>query len=313
MRQHSVQTPYMVGEAHYYSAEIGGSLVLFDTGPATPEALELLRAEIDLSRLGYIFITHCHVDHYGLAATLVKESGARLLIPRLDAVKLKRHRERLERMEGILKDCGFDGEFTATFRSIVDSKKILPTIPDSYEIVEESSVPEMLGIPWLSCPGHSQSDLVYCHGDWAVSGDILLRNIFQAPLLDVDLESFSGRFRNYDAYCDSLLKLATLRGRTILPGHRQGVKSVDDTILFYVTKMLERAGEVNKHDPAVSVSEVVARLFGGSLVDPFFVYLKASEIVFMRDFLAEPERLRRSLEEIGLFPAVAGLFSQVAP
>jgi hypothetical protein len=39
--------------------------------------------------------------------------------------------------------------------------------------------------------------------------------------------------------------------------------------------------------------------------DPFFIYLKASEIVFMRDFLLNPELLRTALEEIGLFEKVS--------
>ena len=85
MRQHTVHTPYMVGDAHFYSTEIDGELVLFDTGPPTPEALDFLCREIDLTRLRYVFITHCHVDHYGLAAHIAANSGAEILIPRKDA------------------------------------------------------------------------------------------------------------------------------------------------------------------------------------------------------------------------------------
>ena len=312
MRQHTVQTPYMVGEAHFYSTEIEGNLVLFDTGPAIPDSLVTLGAEVDISRLKYIFITHCHVDHYGLAATVARQSGAEVLLPRKDAVKLQRHEERLSHMERLLGECGFDAEFTKGFRSIVDNKKIFPVVPERYEIVEESGVPERLGISWLSCPGHSQSDLVYRYGDWAVTGDILLRNIFQAPLLDVDLDSFAGRFRNYDAYCTSLLQLAKLRSCTILPGHRQSVESVDETILFYVRKMLERAGVVKKFAGVESIREVSERMFKGSFTDPFFIYLKASEIVFMRDFLADPSRLMDSLQIVKLFDSVAELFEEVA-
>ena len=43
----------------------------------------------------------------------------------------------------------------------------------------------------------------------------------------------------------------------------------------------------------------------------FLVYLKASELVFMRDFLDQPELLRQSLEKIGLFQPVARLFESV--
>lgn len=312
MRQHTVQTPFMVGEAHFYSAEIEGNLVLFDTGPATPDALANLREQVDLSRLKYIFITHCHVDHYGLAATLADQSGAEILLPRKDAVKLQRHQERLHHIEGLLGECGFDADFTRGFRSIVDNKQIFPAHPERYQVVEESAVPAKLGISWLSCPGHSQSDLVYRYADWAVTGDILLRNIFQAPLLDVDLETFAGRFRNYDAYCASLLKLATLRSCRILPGHRQSVESVDDTVVFYVRKMLERAGVVKNHGSVESIREVIDQMFQGSFTDPFFTYLKASEIVFMRDFLADPSRLQESLQDINLFENVSDLFAAVA-
>ena len=70
MRQHTIHTPYLIGEVHCYSAEINGELVLFDSGPPTAEALALLVSQIDLSRLKYLFITHCHIDHYGLAAMI---------------------------------------------------------------------------------------------------------------------------------------------------------------------------------------------------------------------------------------------------
>ena len=312
MRQHTVQTPYLVDEAHFYSTEIDGNLVLFDTGPATPDALARLRAEVDLSRLKYVFITHCHVDHYGLAALLSRECGAEVLIPYKDSVKFRRHAERLARVEGLLDECGFDARFIRGFRSIVENAEIFPPPPERYHIVEESAIPEKLGIKVLSCPGHSQSDLVYCHGDWAITGDVLLRAIFQAPLLDIDLETFGGRFRNYDTYCTTLLELAKLRGCAVLPGHRDYVESVDDTIVSYVRKMLERAGEVKRFAAVASVREVVDRLFEVPLANPFFVYLKASEIVFMRDFLADPRRLGASLEAIGLFDRVEELYGAVA-
>jgi 2,4-dienoyl-CoA reductase (NADPH2) len=188
--------------------------------------------------------------------------------------------------------------------------KIFPTIPQRYRIVEDAPDLAGLGIQWLACPGHSQSDLVYLVDGHAVTGDILLRNIFQAPLLDVDLATFQGRFRNYDAYCASLLKLAELRGQRIMPGHRQYVASVDEAILFYVTTLLERAAQVRplRHLPLTGIIEQV---FRGRLTEPFFVYLKASEIVFMGDFLDNPGLLADSLQRIGLFDRVSGLYAKV--
>ncbi len=311
MRQHTVQTPYMVGEAHFYSTEIKGELVLFDTGPATPQALAYLREQVDLERLKYLFITHCHVDHYGLAAYIAQNSATEICIPRKDAVKLRRHEERLMHIRNLLNEFGFDDAFVGRLRGSFEKNKIFPGIPDKFTVVEESDVPEKLGITWLSCPGHSQSDLVYLCGDHAVAGDVLIRTIFQAPLLDVDLETFAGRFKNYDAYCASLLNLRKLEGYKIHPGHREYVESLDDTILFYVKKLLERAAQVKRFSDVESIHDVVAHLFGETLAEPFYIYLKVSEIVFMRDFLAAPETLKSSLERIGLFEGVRDLYVAV--
>lgn len=312
MRQHTVHTPYIVGEAHFYSTEINGELVLFDTGPPTPDALDNLRGQVDVSRLKYVFITHCHVDHYGLAAALARLSPAEILIPRKDAIKMQRHGERLRHIENLLCEYGFEADFARGFRKIVEESTVFPTFPERYTILEESEIPEKLGISWLACPGHSQSDLVYRVGKWAVTGDILLRDIFQAPLLDIDLDSFTGRFGNYDAYCSSLLQLATLRDCRILPGHREYVESVDDTILFYVRKMLERSGQVKKFADVESIRDIADRLFKDTISEPFFLYLKVSEIVFMRDFLAAPEKLRTALTRIGLLDEVNSLYRGVA-
>ena len=310
MQQHTVQTPYMVGEVHFYSTELDGGLVLFDTGPPSPEGEAHLRESVDLKRLKYLLITHCHVDHYGLANYILQHSDAEIFIPRRDAIKFQRHSERMERMGELLGGYGFGGDFTFQLRESFERNKVFPAIPERFRIVEESDGLAELGISYLPCPGHSQSDLVYLVGESALTGDILLRNIFQAPLLDIDLESFTGRFRNYDAYCNSLLNLAKLRGRIIMPGHRQHVEGVDEAILFYVRTLLERVAHLTPFR-GLAMSRIIEQLFKGRLTEPFFIYLKVSEIVVMLDFLENPALLKSSLEQIGLFGEVSALYEAV--
>jgi glyoxylase-like metal-dependent hydrolase (beta-lactamase superfamily II) len=311
MKQHTVQTPYMVGEVHFYSTEIGGELILFDTGPPTPEGEACLRESVDLTRLSYLFITHCHVDHYGLANFVLQHSDAHVFIPKKDAIKLERHRERMEQMGLILAEYGFDTAFCRQLQDSYERNKIFPVIPERFGFIEDSDVPAKLGISYLACPGHSQSDLALLAGEYAVTGDILLRNIFQAPLLDVNLDTFSGRFRNYDAYCRSLLNLANLRGYQIMPGHREYVEGVDAAILYYVTTLLERVVRLLPLRTR-PMGDIIRQLFKGRLTEPFLIYLKVSEIIFMLDFLEYPQLLKRSLEQIGLFEQVAPLFEAVA-
>jgi 2,4-dienoyl-CoA reductase (NADPH2) len=308
IRQHTINTIYPVGPVHCYSAELGGDLTLFDTGPPTLEARDCLRAEVDLDRLRHVVITHCHIDHCGLIAWLAGETDARLYLPYRDVLKFARHEERLSKMAGLLLEVGFDRQFLDDFQRVMEQGEVFPSLPDKYLTVE-SDLPDHLGVEVIACPGHSQSDLVLAGPDWAVTGDVVLRGIFQVPLLDVDLET-GQRFNNYRAYCATLGRLAALRSRRILPGHRNTIVSVDDSILFYVGKMLDRATHLKRFANLEDVAHIVRQLFSNDQDSPFFYYLKASEIIFMRDFLSDPLPLRSVLEEINLFEPVAGKFLQ---
>ncbi|HKJ66057.1 MAG TPA: MBL fold metallo-hydrolase [Desulfopila sp.] len=306
--QHTLNTPYMVGPVHCYSIDVGGELVLFDTGPPTESAKKYLQENLDLRRLRYIFITHCHIDHYGLARWLEKNTDARLFLPYRDGLKILSHADRLQDMYSLLESLGFGGSYLdGLHRSLADNR-IFPPFPQKFGIVEDD-MPGHMGMDFLACPGHSQSDIVYYTDDWAVTGDTLLRGVFQSPLLDADLET-GERFANYEAYCSTLVKLASLRGRRICPSHKEKVDSIDETIVFYVTKMLGRARQLGEHAENTNVAEVIERLFGGSLTEPFHVYLKASEIVFMQDFLRQPQLLQRSLEQVGLFARLEKSFTK---
>jgi hydroxyacylglutathione hydrolase len=312
MQKHSIATPYMVGAVHVYTTELQGELVLFDTGPDTPEALDYLRSHIDLARLKHVFITHCHVDHYGLADFLARNTDAEIYLPRKDVIKFRHHEQRLEHIQGLLSAYGFADGFIRQVRATVGNNGIFPPVPPHYQIVEESAVPQRLGISYLSCAGHSQSDLVYRVGDCCLSGDVLLRTIFQAPLLDVDLDTFAGRFRNYDAYCSTLTKFQHLFDCRILPGHGEEIESLAATVLFYIGKLLERAARIKELGHLRQISEVIWELFGERPMDPFVTYIKISEIIFMRDFLENPDALRQALEVLGLFPRVHEQFAALA-
>ena len=73
-------TPWAVGDVNVYLVE-DDPLTLVDTGPATALALERLEVALQerghrLADLQRIVLTHHHSDHFGLAAQLVRRSGA---------------------------------------------------------------------------------------------------------------------------------------------------------------------------------------------------------------------------------------------
>jgi len=305
--QHTLDTPYPVGPVHCYSCQLNGDLVLCDTGPPTEEAKNYLRSNLDLDKLRHVVVTHCHIDHYGLAAWLEQETDASLYLPFRDSLKIKHHRKRLDQMIALLAKHGFDRQYLDLFRDDMDNDSVFPEFPKKFDIIEED-LPAELGISVLACPGHSQSDLVLTSDSWAITGDTLLRGIFQSPLFDVDLLT-GERFGNYRAYCSSLVKLASLRGKQILPGHRQHIESIDTAIHFYVGKLLDRAARVREFSGQESIATLVARLFP-HLDHPFMIYLKASELCFLQDFFSEPDLLQSALEQIGLLPSLQDEFQK---
>jgi hydroxyacylglutathione hydrolase len=311
LTQHTIPTPYPVGPVHCYSGMLADELVLFDTGPPTSEARQYLQDYIDLDNLKHIIVTHCHIDHYGQAHWLEENTDAELYLPYRDCLKITGHDKRMEEMYHLLSVLGFKEAYLAGLRQIFDSGMLFPPFPRQF-LVAEKDFPEHLGIEVLACPGHSQSDLVYVGDDWAVTGDTLLRGIFQSPLLDVDLET-GGRFKNYEAYCSSIVKLAGLHDKKVLPSHRRTIKSIDTVLLFYISKMLIRAEQLYPYRDEEDLMVLIDTLLNGRMLDIFGIYLKASEIVFMKDFLNQPELLRRALEEISLFEDVASLFNAVVP
>ena len=305
--RHTINTPYMVGPVHCYSGERGGDLVLFDTGPPTAQCRHYLQENIDLNRLKHVLITHCHIDHYGQVAWLNENCGATIYLPVKDCEKIRNHARRMDEMYHLLSSLGFSEESLNELRKIFESGALFPPFPREYKPVE-TSLPEHLGIEIVSCPGHSQSDLVYVGEEWAITGDTLLRGVFQSPLLDVDLAT-GKRFKNYETYTETLRKLAALRGKTILPGHRKRLVSIDETLVFYISKMLSRVRHFLPFRDIDNLIVIIDKMLGNRVTDVFHMYLKASEIVFMRDFLQQPDLLRTSLEEIGLFDRLAPLFA----
>lgn len=301
MKQHTLNTPYPVGPVHFYTSETDDGFIMFDTGPMTLEAMSYLSTNLDLSKLRKVFVTHCHADHCGMLDFLGKNSEATIYLSRYDAILYEEIDRRLEVLSEILLDCGFPPDIlTAMEGSIMKLRAVNPK-PDDYKILEESgSDLKELGLDYIRCPGHSQSDVVYLYKGHAVSGDVILRNIFTTPLLDMNFDTFEGRFSNYGAYCATLKKIKSIESMHFMPGHRETIDSVDERITFYVSKLIERSLKLKHLLETQNIYEVTKTLIPNTLSNPLTTYLKASEIIFMRDLLRGSDLLQSSLKEIGL-------------
>jgi len=314
IRQRTLDTPYPVGPVHIYTTEIDGRLILFDTGPPTESAIRYHRENTDFDRLDYIFITHFHPDHIGLAKFFAENTKAKVVASRRDTFRYERGDKTTEAMIGIFRQMGFPPQEIARARKTIEwFEKSTPFAPRYLALEEQDELLARLGIRWIRCPGHSQSDIVYMLGNSAITGDVLLREIFQTPLLDVDMETMNSRFCNYTAYCDTIPKLKSIENMRLYPSHREYVDSVDERIIWYVGKLADRAavaapillGGANVHD-------TVGKLFVGQPLEPFTLFIKISEIAFIRDFLDNPRRLINALKDAGLYQQLSEKIAKLA-
>ncbi len=301
--KHTLDTPYPVGPVHIYIYESDRGMIMFDTGPPTPAAQKYLAAHIDFDRLEYLFITHSHPDHCGQMKFIQDQSGAKVIMSRYDSFKFEHAPERVESMMDIFRALGWPEEGLVYADGIIKwFQEIMPPVSEHLILEKSATLCKRLGISHLRCPGHSQSDIVYLFEDMAITGDTLLRDIFQAPLLDVDYDIPGKRFCNYSAYCDTIVKLKGMEWRKLLPSHRDYVDNVDERVVYYITKLVERTRTTRPlWDAGKSVYETVITLFGDQDInDPFTMYIKTSETAFIYDFLDNPDLLTDSLKATGL-------------
>jgi glyoxylase-like metal-dependent hydrolase (beta-lactamase superfamily II) len=237
----AIRTPWPVGPVNVYVLD-DDPLTLVDTGQRTPEALADLEA--GLRELGHrvedlerIVVTHQHIDHCGLAATLVARSGAELcaLGPMADWLSaypgsaeaeddfehaiLERHGARAPALRrGANRGALLYGEPAVVTRRLADG-----------EVLE--SARRRLRV--LHRPGHSPLDTVFHDEERGllVGGDHLLAwpsTPIMAPPLGQ--EARNGRPRAFHDYLGSLRATDALSLEAVLPGHGDVVADPRATI-----------------------------------------------------------------------------------
>ncbi|MCB4204323.1 MBL fold metallo-hydrolase [Deferribacterales bacterium Es71-Z0220] len=312
IEKHTVNTPYPVGPVHFYVKKYDDFDVLFDTGPFTEEANKYLKENVNLGKLKYTFVTHCHADHYGLIDFLSKNSDSKIILSRHDYLRFLRFDERKNGFLNIIKDFGFSSDEINIIENVLVRFKNEVPMPENITLLEESmDILKNLEINYIPCPGHSQSDIVYLVDNCAITGDVVLRDIFQTPLLDVNIQDFKSRFLNYDEFCKTILKLKNIEERVFLPGHRDYIDSVDERILFYLNKLIERTGFIMEELKNEGVYPVLKKLTGSIYESPLKSYLKLSEIVFIDDFITNPEKIIKSLENIKIYNQLERQFDKL--
>ncbi|MGQ9759225.1 MAG: MBL fold metallo-hydrolase, partial [Candidatus Methanomethylicaceae archaeon] len=186
--------------------------------------------EIDSLNLEYILVTHGHLDHFGLAGFLQRETGAEVLIHESDAVALKDYRKVISWFDEVY-DYAVEGGYESQELEKIRNKLLIAVemikSPDVYRFFKdiEVNVGEY-ALKSLHLPGHTPGSVGYVLGNSIFSGDVAIEG-----------STAVGEFRQE---LDSLQKLKSFK--YIYAGHRKtplSVKDIEELEAHFVNRLEE--------------------------------------------------------------------------
>jgi glyoxylase-like metal-dependent hydrolase (beta-lactamase superfamily II) len=252
----------------------GEPLTLVDTGLLRPDSLAALRAGLAthgyaVADLAQIVITHAHLDHFGAAAALARESGARLLGDAGGAAMMARWGGQWAEMQTYRLD--LYRAAGAPPAMIDDSRRWGERHRAQGEPVAldaglaEGDRITMGGHVWaaVSVPGHAASSLAFHDAERGLllSGDILLGNAASNVTLH---QVGDGRLPAgwQVTILDSLRRLAPLPLRRVYPGHGPIIDDPAATIAERIARVESRLAQIKAMlEPPRTAYEVSLALY----------------------------------------------------
>lgn len=241
-----------LGTVNAYAVTGADGVRLIDCGWNTSEAHAALAAELEaighqVSDLREILVTHIHPDHFGLAGRLVAESGARLLLHRLEALyvpaRYEDMRALVREMEAWLRVNGVppDELESMAFGSTMMAGRVGPRPPDVLLDGGEELVWGGYRFDVVWTPGHSGG--LICLYDRAsgvfISSDHVLRRT--SPHVGLHAQSFGNPLGDY---LSSLALVRDLPLRIVLPGHGEPFTDLAGRVDELVVHHRERCAEM---------------------------------------------------------------------
>jgi glyoxylase-like metal-dependent hydrolase (beta-lactamase superfamily II) len=307
--QFTLPTPFPVGPVNVYVARDpqGDGLTLVDCGPRTPQA----RAALDagLAALGHsvgdvrrIVVTHAHADHYGLAASLVSESGARVLVHPFNRPLLETYVEERERRlafyADLLRVSGVPDELGQFVhharRSLGDYAESVPVSGD----LNDGDTVALAGREWqvLHTPGHSAGlvCLYEPHSRVLLSNDHLLRDISSNPVVEPPPPGRALRDRSLVEYLHQLRRVAAMDVSVAWPGHGEPICAVPELVSQRAAFHAQRAKRIlelfDGHE--MTTSRLVRQMF--PTLDPLNFFLAVSEVLGHLELLESEGRISQA-------------------
>jgi glyoxylase-like metal-dependent hydrolase (beta-lactamase superfamily II) len=297
----------------------GDPLTLIDTGPCEDGALTTLEAGlrgagVRIEDLELVLVTHHHLDHSGLAATIAARSGARIAAYERAAAYGAHYDERGEADRRFsLSLMRHHGVSEAAIADTEEFWEMLRRQSDAYhaDIVLADGETIRAGgreLRVVARPGHSTTDalLVDERERIAFVGDHLLARISSNTEIYPALEPTGTRPRARVDYLESLRRTAAMPLDRLLTGHGADVTDHAGLVKRRLAEHEQRCQRIigALHTGAATAYEIAAELWSEETVrdQPLFVVW---EVLGHLDLLLDAGRVREQVTEDGSTYGVA--------
>ncbi|MBX7258776.1 MAG: MBL fold metallo-hydrolase [Candidatus Hydrogenedentes bacterium] len=255
----ALPTPFVVGPVNCFLVK-GDPLTLVDTGLQSDESYQALTSQLaehgySVSDIEAVLLTHAHVDHIGLLARVVEESGAKTYAHVSTASQLERYEEHEERTHSfILQTLREFGTPEAIIQATAEARNTFRGMAAPVSVdyrVEHGGTAMKYTVRYV--PGHSSSDTLFVDEAkrCAFSGDHLLKRISPNPLMRRPRQG-QPRSKSLVEFQKSLRETRELDLEVCYPGHGDPFgehRNVIDNLLARQEKRTEKIREILRQGP----------------------------------------------------------------
>jgi len=272
----AVPTPFAVGRVNCYVLD-GDALTLVDPGPASEDARETLaeglaEAGYEVADVDRVLVTHPHMDHFGDAAAIARESGAEVCA-HTDAVGwLADPDAQFEReqdlFEPFLVSMGLPERLSDTVISLPETYRDFRepvTVDRELEGGDTVAAGRDADLETVHTPGHAPGSVCFLAPEEAFfTGDHVLGHISPNPLLTTRPDDPTERTRSLPDYLDALERIQGVDAPVAEPGHGDPVTDIDGrvaTILEHHREREERVADSLAAEGPMTAYDVTQELF----------------------------------------------------
>jgi glyoxylase-like metal-dependent hydrolase (beta-lactamase superfamily II) len=297
----------------YLLADDSGS-TLVDCGIFIPDEADdhgwddlvaaLAACDHELKDIARLVVTHPHIDHYGMAARMLEETGCELWMHERAADDLAIYRDPaplVQNLKEMFAEHGVPSEDVEELARYEDWRGFISGVVDATNWLKGGETADIGGRRWemVYTPGHSRAHVcVWTAGDSVLlSGDHLLPSI--TPHIDFK------RGEDVDPlgdFLESLKKVEELAPKLVLPGHGSPFEDGAERARIVARHHDRRLGsilQVIRHKPATA-NEITDEIFGSTLLH-FQRRLALGEALAHLAYLRRRGEIERTKRDDGVF------------